>query len=49
MVLYNVGVIAVLVYEALIVEVTGIALWPTVGAHAAMSVWCIRSLRAGHS
>jgi hypothetical protein len=47
--LYNAGVIAVLVYGAASAGVAGIALWPTVVAHAVMGVWCIRSLRAGHS
>lgn len=47
--LYNAGVIAVLVYEAVSVGVAGIALWPTVLAHAAMGVWCIRSFRPRHS
>src|SRR5580765_3300684 len=48
MVLYNAGVIAVLVHEAVGVAMAGIALWPTVVAHAAMCVWCITSLRGTH-
>jgi hypothetical protein len=48
MVLYNVGVIAVLVHEAMGVAIAGIALWPTVVAHAAMGVWCITRLRGTH-
>jgi hypothetical protein len=46
MVLYNVGVIAVLVHEAVGVAIAGIALWPTVVVHAAMAIWCITRLRA---
>lgn len=45
MVLYNTGVIALLVHEAVSVAMAGIALWPTVLAHAAMGVWCITRLR----
>lgn len=48
MVLYNAGVIAVLVHEAVGEAMTGIALWPTVVAHAAMGVWCIARLRGTH-
>ena len=44
MVLYNVGVIAVLVHEAVGRAIGGIALWPTVVAHAAMGVWCMTRL-----
>lgn len=44
--LYNAGVIVVLVYGAVGVGVAGIALWPTVVAHAAMAIWCMTSLRA---
>jgi hypothetical protein len=49
MVLYNVGVIAVLVYCAVGAETAGIALWPTVAAHAALGLWCIARLRGAHS
>jgi hypothetical protein len=45
MVVYNAGVSAVLVHQAVGVAITGIALWPTVVAHAAMGVWCITRLR----
>jgi hypothetical protein len=41
MILYNAGVVAVLVHQAVGVAMAGIALWPTVVAHAAMGVWCI--------
>jgi hypothetical protein len=45
MLLYNAGVIAVLVYGVVAMAIAGIALWPTVVAHAAMGVWCIVRLR----
>jgi hypothetical protein len=47
--LYNAGVPAVLVDGAVGVGVAGIALWPTVVAHAATGIWCITSLRAKHA
>jgi len=49
MVLYNAGVIAVLVHQAVGVAIAGIALWPAVVAHAAMGIWCITSLRGTHA
>jgi hypothetical protein len=48
MVVYNAGVIGVLVHEAVGVAMAGIALWPTVVAHAAMGVWCIMRLLGSH-
>ena len=48
MVLYNAGVIVVLVHQAVGVAIAGIALWPAVVAHAAMGIWCITSLRSTH-
>jgi hypothetical protein len=44
MVLYNVGVFAVLVYAGIGLGLSGIGLWPTVVAHAIMTVWCVTSL-----
>ena len=49
MALYNFGVIAVLVHEAVGVGIAGIALWPTVVVHAAMGVWCITRLRGARA
>jgi hypothetical protein len=46
MLLHNAGVLAVLVYEAIGLGVSGIALWPTSCVHAAMGAWCIRCLAA---
>ena len=39
MLLYNAGVIAVLVHHAVGVGMAGIALWPTVVVHAVMGMW----------
>ena len=48
MVVYNAGVIGVLVHEAVGVAKAGIALWPTVVAHAVMGAWCMTRLRGTH-
>jgi hypothetical protein len=44
MMLYNVGVILILGAAGLPSRPVGIALWPAVILHAAMSVWCVASL-----
>ena len=46
MVLYNAGVIATLVYGALDLGVSGVALWAIVLVHAAMCSWCVTRLLA---
>jgi len=44
MLLYNAGVVAVLVHGAIGLGVFGIALWPTSFVHAAMGAWCVKCL-----
>ena len=41
MLIYNVGVAAVLVYAGIGLGIAGIGLWPAVAIHAAMTVWNI--------
>ena len=45
LVVYNLAVAAVLVHAGLVLGITGIGLWPAVGAHGVLSVWCFASLR----
>jgi len=45
MVLYNLGAVLVLGTTGIRSQPVGIALWPAVVLHAAMSVWCFASLR----
>ena len=46
MFLYNVATVAVLAHARLGFGLTGVALWPAVGLHFALAVWCIACLRA---
>ena len=45
MLVYNTGAVAVLAAAGLGAEPVGIALWPAVGLHAAMAVWCLACLK----
>jgi hypothetical protein len=42
--LYNAGVVAILVYAAMALGLSSGGLWPAAAIHAAMTVWCMTSL-----
>jgi hypothetical protein len=41
MLLYNAGVVAVLLAARMVPSFTGVLLWPALIVHAAMAVWCV--------
>lgn len=45
MVFYHAGVVIVLAYASIGLALSGMGLWPTVLFHAAMTVWCLKTLR----
>jgi hypothetical protein len=47
MLLYNVATAALLAYAGIGLGLYGVLLWPGVVLHAAMTVWCVESLRRG--
>jgi hypothetical protein len=44
MVLYNLGAVVILGAAGIRSQPVGIALWPAVVLHAAMTIWCVTSL-----
>ena len=44
MAIYNAGAVVIFVCAGLALRLSGIALWPVVVVHAAMTAWCITSL-----
>jgi hypothetical protein len=43
--LYNVAATVVLIHAGLGFKLSGIALWPAVGAHVTLALWCLVCLR----
>jgi hypothetical protein len=43
--IYDGGAAALLAYAGFGLGMVGVALWPAVAIHAALAVWCVRSLR----
>jgi hypothetical protein len=44
--IYNVAVSAVLGFAGLTSQMAGVGLWPVLGLHAAMAIWCALNLRS---
>jgi hypothetical protein len=42
--LYNAGIVAILVYAATALGLSSDGVWPAAAVHAAMTVWCMTSL-----
>ena len=49
MLFYNAGVAALLAYAGIGLGLFGVGLWPGVGLHMALAVWCVACLRAGRA
>jgi len=49
MLTYNVGACVVLAFAGSMARMSGVALWPAVLLHAALTVWCAAHLRASGS
>jgi hypothetical protein len=45
MLIYNVAVPILLIYAAIAVGMSGVALWPASILHAALAIWCLAGLR----
>jgi hypothetical protein len=46
---YNVGAFTVLAFSGSMLRMAGVALWPGVGLHAVMTIWCALNLRAWYA
>jgi hypothetical protein len=46
MLVYNVGACTVLAFAGSLSSMAGVALWPGVGLHAVMTIWCALNLRS---
>ncbi len=42
--IYNLAVAAVLTYAGAVLAMAGIALWPAVGLHGVLAIWCVACL-----
>ena len=42
MLVYNIGVCAVLAFAGLVSQMAGVGLWPVVALHGVMTIWCAR-------
>ena len=49
MLVYNVGACTVLTYAGSMLSLAGVALWPAVGLHALMTVWCAAAVGSRNS
>lgn len=46
---YNVSIPILLVYAAVVENMSGVAFWPGIGLHSGLSIWCVRCFRSHDS
>ena len=49
MLLYNAGIIVVFGHAAVVLEVSGIGLWPVLLTHVWMAIWCLKCILGSRS
>jgi hypothetical protein len=45
--LYNAALVILFLDAGVIDKMQGIGIWPAIGVHAALAIWCVARLRAG--
>jgi hypothetical protein len=43
---YNAAYVVLLLYAGVVDKMTGVGIWPTIGLHSALFIWCVARLRA---
>lgn len=44
---YNAAIVVLLLYAGVVDKMHGVGIWPTIGLHSALSIWCVARLRRG--
>jgi hypothetical protein len=44
---YNAATLVLLLYAGVVDKMHGVGIWPTIGLHSALLIWCAARLRPG--